>query len=107
HSTGDGIWWAWVTVTTVGYGDIVPVSTAGRIFGALLILMGIGLFTMLTASFAAFFMAEDEKEIRQQQADNIQKLTVVEQRLMMLEAKLDTLLSDEQKQLAKKHQENK
>jgi len=62
---------------------------------------------MLTASFAAFFMAEDEKEIRQQQADNIQKLTVVEQRLMMLEAKLDTLLSDEQKQLAKKHQENK
>ena len=107
HSTADGIWWAWVTVTTVGYGDIVPVSTAGRIFGALLILMGIGLFTMLTASFAAFFMAEDEKEIRQQQADNIQKLSLIEQRLLMMESKLDVLLSEEQKQLAQKRPDNK
>jgi len=106
HSTGDGIWWAWVTVTTVGYGDIVPVSIAGRIFGALLILMGIGLFTMLTASFAAFFMAEDEKEIRQQQADNIQKLSLIEQRLLMMESKLDVLLSEEQKRLAKKRPDN-
>ncbi len=106
HSPGDGIWWAWVTVTTVGYGDIVPVSTAGRVFGALLILMGIGLFTMLTASFAAFFMAEDEKEIRQQQAENIQKLSLIEQRLLMMESKLDALLSEEQKQLAQKRQDN-
>jgi len=82
------------------------VSTAGRIFGALLILMGIGLFTMLTASFAAFFMAEDEKEIRQQQADNIQTLSLIEQRLLMMESKLDVLLSEEQKQLAQKRPDN-
>jgi len=106
HSTADGIWWAWVTVTTVGYGDIVPVSAAGRIFGALLILMGIGLFTMLTASFAAFFMAEDEKEIRQQQADNIQKLSLIEKRLLMMESKIDALLSEEQKQVAQKRPDN-
>jgi voltage-gated potassium channel len=51
----DGIWWAWVTITTVGYGDIVPGSTAGRLFDSALILLGIALFSMLIASFSAFF----------------------------------------------------
>lgn len=93
----DGIWWAWVTVTTVGYGDIVPGSTAGRLFGAFLILMGIGLFTMLTASFAAFFMAEDEKEMLRVQESNINKLKEIENRMVMLERKLDLLLNEEQR----------
>lgn len=96
----DGIWWAWVTVTTVGYGDIVPASTVGRLFGSFLILMGIGLFTMLTASFATFFMAEDEKEMRQKEEENIQKLSEIENRLIMLENKLDALLTEEQRQSA-------
>ena len=94
----DGIWWAWVTVTTVGYGDIVPGSTLGRLFGSFLILMGIGLFTMLTASFAAFFMAEDEKEMIKKEEDNIQRLSDIETRLMMLESKLDALLTEKQRQ---------
>lgn len=93
----DGIWWAWVTVTTVGYGDIVPGSTAGRLFGAFLILMGIGLFTMLTASFAAFFMAEDEKDMLRIQESNINKLKEIENRMVMLERKLDMLLNEEQR----------
>jgi len=96
----DGIWWAWVTVTTVGYGDIVPGSTAGRLFGSLLILMGIGLFTMLTASFASFFMAEDEKDILTTETENINKLAVIEARLMTLESKLDALLRLEQQRTA-------
>ncbi len=93
NSISDGIWWAWVTVTTVGYGDIVPSSNAGRLFGALLILMGIGLFTMLTASFATFFMAQDEKELQQQEKENIQKLHDIENRLFSLESKLDDLIT--------------
>jgi voltage-gated potassium channel len=51
----DGVWWAWVTVTTVGYGDIVPVSLAGRAFGFVLILVGTILFSALTANFSAIF----------------------------------------------------
>jgi voltage-gated potassium channel len=101
----DGIWWAWVTVTTVGYGDIVPGSTAGRLFGAVLILMGIGLFTMLTASFAAFFMAEDEKEMLRTHEQNINKLKEIENRMIMLERKLDLLLSDEQRARAHAEQD--
>ena len=104
HSPMDGIWWAWVTVTTVGYGDIVPASNAGRLFGAFLILMGIGLFTMLTASFAAFFMAEEEKDMIQKEEKNIKHLHDIELRLMLLESKLDTLLTDEQrKQASEQH----
>jgi voltage-gated potassium channel len=93
----DGIWWAWVTVTTVGYGDIVPGSNAGRLFGAFLILMGIGLFTMLTASFAAFFMAEDEKVMIKEEHQNIKNLSNIETRMTLLEAKIDTLLDNQEK----------
>lgn len=100
HTPMDGIWWAWVTVTTVGYGDIVPASNAGRLFGAFLILLGIGLFTMLTASFAAFFMAEDEKDMIESERKNIKHLNDIEMRLMLLESKLDTLLTEEQKHQA-------
>lgn len=96
ENTSDGIWWAWVTVTTVGYGDIVPTSNAGRVFGAFLILMGLALITMLTASFAAFFMAEDEKLIRSEENLNTKKLALIEQRLQRLEGKLDVLINREQ-----------
>lgn len=83
----DGIWWAWVTITTVGYGDLVPATTLGRLFGSILILMGIGLFAMLTASFSAFFMTESEVEKEQ-----TQKLKEFDERMSRLEEKIDRLL---------------
>lgn len=88
----DGIWWAWVTVTTVGYGDIVPASTAGRLFGSFLILMGIALFAMLTASFSSFFMQQDEEALIQEEKSNTERLSEITQRMEALEDKLDRLL---------------
>ena len=88
----DGIWWAWVTVTTVGYGDIVPGSTAGRLFGSFLILMGIGLFAMLTASFSSFFMQQDEKDLIREEKHNTRRLTEMATRIEALEGKLDRLI---------------
>lgn len=55
NSFSDAIWWATVTVTTIGYGDIVPVTEAGRAMGYVLVLGGVGLFSALTANFAASF----------------------------------------------------
>lgn len=99
----DGIWWAWVTVTTVGYGDIVPTSDIGRLFGAALILMGIGLFTLLTASFAAFFLSQENRHIQQEEDAHLKRMSQLEDRLMLLESKLDMLLTQEQHDKAKEN----
>lgn len=55
-SFADGIWWAFVTTTTVGYGDISPSSSAGRIIACILMLVGIGLIGSLTSTITTFFM---------------------------------------------------
>jgi voltage-gated potassium channel len=55
------LWWAAATVTTVGYGEIVPITWAGRGLGVVLMIVGIGLFGVFTANVAAFFV-EDDKE---------------------------------------------
>lgn len=89
NSLWEGIWWAWVTVTTVGYGDVVPTSVAGRIFGAFLILLGIGLFSLLTASFSAFFVAKDEQDVRRAEQRTVELLAQIEARLASLEQQLD------------------
>ena len=52
----DGVWWAVVTMTTVGYGDLVPESAIGRAIGFLLMLVGIGIIGMITANLASAFI---------------------------------------------------
>ncbi len=53
---GDAIWWAFVTMTTVGYGDHYPVTTAGRLVAASLMIVGIGLFSALTGLMATWLV---------------------------------------------------
>ncbi len=62
-SFGDGFWWAITTVTTVGYGDRFPVSTEGRMIAFFLMILGISLLGVLTATVAAWFvrMSQDEE----------------------------------------------
>jgi voltage-gated potassium channel len=55
---GDGIWWAIVTATTVGYGDISPSTLWGRIIAVLLMLVGIGLVSTLAASITSYFVQQ-------------------------------------------------
>ncbi|WP_415884172.1 ion channel [Neptuniibacter sp. QD72_48] len=88
----DGLWWAWVTVTTVGYGDLVPATTEGRIFGSLLILMGLAMFSMLTASFSVFFIEQDERELTQKEERNIERIEGLERKLEKIENQLDQTL---------------
>jgi voltage-gated potassium channel len=57
----DAIWWAYVTITTVGYGDKYPVTTEGRIIAAALMTVGVGLFGTFTGFLASWFLAEKNK----------------------------------------------
>ncbi len=53
---GDAIWWAFVTVTTIGYGDYFPVTFEGRAIAVLLMLSGLALVSVITVSFASWFL---------------------------------------------------
>ena len=59
---GDGLWWAITTVTTVGYGDRFPITSTGRVLAVCLMVVGISLMGVITASVAAWFdkMSQDE-----------------------------------------------
>ena len=59
----DGLWWAVTTVTTVGYGDTYPRTPLGRGIGVALMVLGISLFSVVTANVAAFFVEEREDEL--------------------------------------------
>lgn len=61
-SLGDALWWVVTTITTVGYGDMFPVTPAGRGIAAFLMLAGIALFGVLTANVAAFFVEQDQED---------------------------------------------
>lgn len=52
----DALWWSFATITTVGYGDLFPVTTAGRIIGAVLMTAGVGLFGTVTAAVGAWML---------------------------------------------------
>lgn len=62
YSLWDGIWWAVVTMATVGYGDKYPVTFGGRMVGLILICSGVGLMSLLTATIASLFVERKLKE---------------------------------------------
>ena len=86
-----GIWWAWVTVATVGYGDTVPQSVAGKVFGAVVILFGVGFFSLLTASFSAYFVSRGEIEIEEEEIEEINQLMNIERRIDAMEKTLQRI----------------
>mgnify|MGYP000902591330 CR=1 FL=1 len=63
NSLLDTVWWAVATVTTVGYGDISPVTTIGKVIGIFMMIIGTALFWSYTALFAGAIMTEEVHEL--------------------------------------------
>lgn len=84
-SSWDGIWWAFITVTTVGYGDITPVTTVGRIIGIVIAATGIGFVALLTAAAATRFAHRREDAAASAQTELLAELRSISARLDRLE----------------------
>jgi voltage-gated potassium channel len=87
-SVGTGLWWAVQTVTTVGYGDYVPRTVAGRILATFVMLGGIGFLTVITAAITSSFVARsrDERPDRPDAQPSPEALQEILESLRRLEA---------------------
>jgi len=82
HTYGEAVWWACVTVTTVGYGDYVPVSPAGRGIATLMLFNGVAIISVITATISSRFVSDPDKGELPVTLDN------VDERLARIEAAL-------------------
>ena len=96
HSAEEAIWWSYVTITTVGYGDYYPVSTEGRFVGVLLLSLGIGLFGVITGFLANAFIYPRKERLKDQerQATHQQSLDDLGSGVEALRLELQSLTED-------------
>lgn len=91
NNLNDGLWWAVTTVTGVGYGDVVPVTGLGRVIGAVLMTVGLILFSFIVALLSSRFMRAEDKYHRLRQE---KILDSINNKLYRLEHKLDYLIKE-------------
>ena len=73
---GDGVWWAIVTLGTVGYGDIVPHTSWGRVLGGAVIVFGVTFISFLTATVTSYFLAAEQAEDAAHQEELLHEISV-------------------------------
>jgi voltage-gated potassium channel len=94
---GTAVWWAVVTLGTVGYGDVVPHTAWGRVLGTLVIILGVTFLTFLTATVTSYFISAEQEaaditrreEFAAELARTTESLRRIDERLTAIEAKLD------------------
>jgi voltage-gated potassium channel len=86
---GIAVWWAIVTIATVGYGDVVPHTTWGRVVGSAVIVVGVTFLSFLIATVTSYFVAVEEARRKADiEGDMSNALQGIERRLASIEAKL-------------------
>jgi voltage-gated potassium channel len=96
-SFGTGVWWAIVTLGTVGYGDVVPHTAWGRVIGSVVIVVGVTFIAFLTATVTSAFVSASEEQARESERqreeaseeETRELLRSLKAQLDAIEAKLD------------------
>lgn len=90
HSIGDGIWWAWETITTVGYGDEAPSTTYGRLLAIVVMVLGAALFSIITASLSAYLVHKSKIDPDSKNKEILNTLKDLQQQVQELSKKINT-----------------
>lgn len=106
NTAEEALWWAIVTVTTVGYGDYYPVTNLGRVVAVLLMVCGVGLFGSFAAYVSSLFVEDQgESEARQHKANRRMMRHMIEQ-VSELQIEIESLrreLQEHRQELAEHH----
>jgi voltage-gated potassium channel len=97
HSFGEGVWWAIVTLATVGYGDIVPTTPWGRVIGSIVIVFGVTFLAFLTATVTSLFVSSEQEEAAAKEREFMSRgeeeiltlLRSLDERVRRIESRLD------------------
>lgn len=93
HSFQDGLWLAFTTAATVGYGDLVPRTPVGRVFSVLVVLLGLAVLSLVTASLAALFVEQEvEAEERQIERELMSEIHGLRRQVEALHERIDRRL---------------
>ena len=87
-TAGDAFWWAFVTVTTVGYGDKYPLSVEGRVLACILMTAGVGLFGTFTGFVASLFVEPDCEKEESEHQQVVHELKALRTKIESLESRL-------------------
>jgi len=109
----DGVWYALVTITTVGYGDMVPLTGEGRLFGGALIIIGVILFSLVMANISAFLIGSEQKAREKDILSHVKKMQdhldvqaeLNEKRLTEILIEMSTKVDDLEKRMQAFHAE--
>ena len=89
RNASDALWWSFVTITTVGYGDFYPVTLLGRIVAVLLMTAGVGLFGTFTAYVATYFLEKEEAKEELREERILAELMAIRERLDQFEKRTE------------------
>jgi voltage-gated potassium channel len=97
HTGIDALWWNIVTLATVGYGDKYPVTTAGRVIGVIVIVVGVGLFSALTSFMAQWFLRPRTADDQPQASTNLEIQNLNQLTVLLRTYDVQLLLADTQR----------
>ncbi len=99
HTSTDALWWAFVTISTVGYGDHYPVTNAGKLIASMMIVCGVGIFGMISGLVTSL-ITTSPKMTQEQEANNLHISQLLEKQEEILKkiAQIEATLSNKAKE---------